>query len=54
MKSLFDLFISRPAMSAETSEKQHKQWQKDNQETIDALNAYTDEHGLFSDTFRPF
>lgn len=34
--------------------KKKKQWRKDNQKAIEALNQFTEEHELFSDEFRGF
>lgn len=42
------------ALMAEVKKRKTEQWRKDNKKAMDALNQFTEEHGLFSDEFRTF
>ncbi len=42
------------ALMAEVKKRKTEQWRKENKKAMDALNQFTEEHGLFSDEFRTF
>ncbi|MGO0307269.1 type II toxin-antitoxin system CcdA family antitoxin [Endozoicomonas acroporae] len=42
------------ALMTEVKKRKAEQWRKDNKKAMEALNQFTEEHGLFSDEFRTF
>lgn len=42
------------ALEKEVSQRLESEWRKENAEALDACNALTEQHGLFSDTYRVF
>ena len=42
------------ALDAELRQYEAKKWQEENNEALEALNSFHDEHGCFSDEYRTF
>ncbi|ELX3405749.1 type II toxin-antitoxin system CcdA family antitoxin [Salmonella enterica] len=42
------------ALDAELRQYEAKKWQEENNEVLEALNRFHDEHGCFSDEYRTF
>ncbi|EGW1272690.1 type II toxin-antitoxin system CcdA family antitoxin, partial [Salmonella enterica] len=42
------------ALDAELRQYEAKKWQEENNEALEALNRFHDEHGCFSDEYRTF
>ena len=42
------------ALVAETKRRREAKWLDENREALEALNAFTRQHGLFGDSFRRF
>lgn len=42
------------ALTAEVRRRLERDWKENNHESIEAMNRFTEEHGLFSDHFRRF
>ncbi|EAS3837379.1 antitoxin [Salmonella enterica] len=42
------------ALDAELRQYETKKWQEENNEALEALNRFHDEHGCFSDEYRTF
>lgn len=42
------------ALMAEVKKRKSDKWRKENKVAMEALNRFTEEHGLFSDEFRTF
>lgn len=42
------------ALDAELRQYEAKKWQEENNEALEALNRFHDEHGYFSDEYRTF
>ena len=46
--------VLETALVAAIREREQKGWLADNAEAIDAANRHMEQHGLFSETWRPF
>ena len=46
--------VFEAALTVEVRKRLEQQWKEDNREAIEAMNRFTEEHGLFADEFRQF
>ena len=42
------------ALEQEVKARKRESWLQENRKAIEAMNAFTEKHGLFSDKYRPF